>query len=102
MNFRVEFTRKAVKDLKSFSLDIQKIILEESITLEDEPFPYKKKIKKIKGVKFPCYRLRIDLPNDSVRLFYGIEKNVIFVLRIASKKDAEKILRNIRKTDFPP
>ena len=102
MEFKIEFTTKAIKDLKSFSLDVQKIILEESIKLENEPFPFKKKIKKIKGIKFPCFRLRIDLPNDSFRLFYGIEKNIIFVLRIVSKKDAQKILKNIRKIDFPP
>ena len=102
MEFKIEFTTKATKDLKSFPLSAQKIILEETIKLENEPFPFKKKIKKIKGIKFPCFRLRIDLLHDSFRLFYGIEKNIIFVLRIVSKKDAEKILKNIKKIDFPP
>ncbi len=102
MEFKIEVTTKAVKDLKSFSLDVQKIILEETIKLENEPFSFKKKIKKIKGVKFPCFRLRIDLRDGSFRLFYGIEKNIIFILRIVSKKDAEKILKNIKKINFPP
>ena len=102
MNFKIEFTTKAVRDLKSFALEIQKQILEETIKLESSPFPFKKKIKKIKGVKFPCFRLRIDLSNDTYRLFYGIDKNIIYMLRIVSKKDAEKILRNIRKSEFPP
>ena len=102
MEFKIEFTTKAIKDLKSFSLGDQKIILEETIKLKKEPFPFKKKIKKIKGIKFPCFRLRIDLSHDSFRIFYGIEKNIIFILRIVSKKDANKILKNIRKIDFPP
>jgi len=84
MEFRIEFTSKAIKDLKSLPLDVQKIILEETIKLENNPFPFKKKIKKIKGIKFPCFRLRIDLSRDSFRLFYGIEKSIILVLRIIS------------------
>ncbi len=102
MEFRIEFTTKAEKDLRSFPLEVQRTILEETIKLEKCPFSFKKKIKKIKGVKFPCFRLRIDLQNDSFRLFYGVDKNIIFVLRIVSKKDAEKILKSIRKIDFPP
>lgn len=102
MEFRIEFTTKAEKDLRSFPLEVQRTILEETIKLEKWPFSFKKKIKKIKGVKFPCFRLRIDLQNDSFRLFYGVDKNIIFALRIVSKKDAEKILKSIRKIDFPP
>lgn len=101
MKFEVEFTTRAVKDLKRFSLQAQGTILEESLTLETAPFPHKKKIKKIQGIKFPCYRLRIDLKNDSIRLFYGIDKDIVYVLRIVSKKDADKIIQSIRKMDFP-
>jgi mRNA-degrading endonuclease RelE of RelBE toxin-antitoxin system len=102
MKFKIEFATRAVKDLKSFSLETQKIILNESLKLETDPFPLKKKIKRIKGIKFPCFRLRIDFSPDSYRLFYGIEKDIIYVLRIISKKDADKIIRNIRRIDFPP
>ncbi len=102
MEFKVEFTRKAVKDLKSFPPQVQKAILQECIKLETEPFTFKKKIRKVKGVKFPCFRLRIDVADDSFRLFYGIENNIVFVLRIVSKKDAETILKAVRKIDFPP
>ncbi len=102
MKFQIEFTTKAVRDLKSFSDDIQKLILEKTIQLESEPFPYKKTVKKIRGIKFPCFRFRIDLKQDTFRLFYGIDKNIIYVLRIVSKKNAEKILKNIRNIDFPP
>ena len=102
MKFRVEYTKKAVKDLKRLSIDLQKQIIQETIELESAPFPFKKKIKRIQGIKFPCYRLRIDMASNSFRVFYGIEKNNIFILRIISKKDADKILKNLRNTDFPP
>jgi len=46
MKFEIEFTTRAVKDLKSFPLDVQKIILKETIKLEDKPFPFKKKSRR--------------------------------------------------------
>jgi len=102
MKFKIEFTTRAVKDLKSFSFEVKQFILKESIKLEANPFPFKKKIKRIKGIKFPCFRLRIDFPPNTYRLFYGIEKDIVYVLRIVSKKDADKIIRNIKNIDFPP
>ena len=100
--FHVEFTTRAVKDLKKLPQDIQKQILKESIRLEIEPFPFKNKIKKIRGINFPCYRLRLDFQSDSYRLFYGIDENIVYVLRIISKKYADKIIDRIRHLDFPP
>ena len=102
MNFKIEFTKRAIKELKNLPVQTQKQILDETLILETDPFQFKKKIKRIKSFKFPCFRLRIDTSNDSYRLFYGIDKDIIFVLRIISKKDADKIISRLRKTDFPP
>lgn len=102
MKFTVEYTKRAIRDPKSLSTDLKKKIIQETIELEDDPFPYKKKVKKIQGIKFPCYRLRIDYGSDSYRVFFGIEKDKIFVLSIVSKKNIEKILKNLRNIEFPP
>lgn len=102
MNFRIEFTTRAIKDLEKLTKNIQKQILKESMRLETEPFQFKNKIKKIQGINFPCYRLRIDCQSDSYRLFYGIDKDVIYILRVISKKDADKIIQRIKHIDFPP
>ena len=102
MKFQLEFTTRAIKDLKKLPSNVQKQILKESLRLETEPFQFKNKKKKIRGIKFPCYRLRIDFLSDSYRLFYGIDENIVFVLRIISKKYADKIIDRIRDTDFPP
>ena len=96
MKFTVEFTKRAVKELKNLSIQTRKQILEETLVLEKDPFQFKNKIKRIKGFKFPCLRLRIDTPNDSFRIFYGIDRNVVFILRIISKKDADKIISRLR------
>ena len=102
MNFHVEFTTRAIKDLKKFPKNVQKQIIKESLRLEREPFQFKKKIKKIRGINFPCYRLRIDFQSNSYRIFYGIDENIVYVLRVISKKDADKIIDRIRHIDFPP
>lgn len=102
MKFSIEFTTRAIKDLKKLPKNVQKQILKESLRLETEPFQFKNKIKKIRGIKFLCYRLRIDLKSDSFRLFYGIYKEFIYVLRIISKKDADNIIQKIRHINFPP
>jgi len=102
MRFQVEFTTRAIKDLKSLPLDAQKKIAEESVELEGNPFPLRRRVKRIQGIKFPCYRLRVDCVSDSYRVFYGIDDKIVYVLRIVSKKDAERIIRTIRSIDFPP
>ena len=102
MNFNIEYTTRAIKDLRKLPKNVQKQILEESLRLETEPFQFKNKIKRIRGINFPCYRLRIDLSSDSYRLFYGIDKDIIYVLRVISKKDADKIIQRIKHIDFPP
>ena len=102
MKFTVEFTTRAQKDLNKFNVDSKKLVLNESLNLEENPFTYKNNIKRIKGLKFPCYRLRINIQDDSIRIFYGIDKNIIFIFRIVTKKDADKIIKSLKKFNFPP
>jgi len=102
MNFKVEYTKRAVRDLKTLSSDLQTKIIQETIELENDPFPHKQKAKRIQGIKFPCYRLRVDSGSDSFRVFYGIEHEIIFILCIVSKKNAKKILKSLKNIDFPP
>lgn len=54
MIFKVEYTHRAVRDLSSLAIDVQKKIVQETILLETNPFPFKDKIKRIQGMKFPC------------------------------------------------
>jgi len=101
VKFKVEYTKREVRDLKSFPSDQQRKIVRETIRLETNPFPSKKRIKRVQGIKFPCYRLRIDTGSDTFRVFYGIKHEVIFILCIVTKKDAEKILKNLKNVKFP-
>lgn len=101
MKFHVEYTKRAIRDLKSLPIDSAKNIIHETIELEEAPFPHKKKIKRIQGSKFPCYRLRVDGGSDSFRVFYGIDQNIAFILRVVSKRDADKILKSLKDIEFP-
>lgn len=94
--FRVEFASRAQKDLSKLSQSIRNILLKRATILQQDPFPQGSLKKKIKGVKYPLFRLRVNTPQDSFRLFYGIQKEVVLILRIVSKKDADKVLRVLR------
>ncbi|HDT11794.1 MAG TPA: hypothetical protein ENN58_03555 [bacterium] len=98
----MEYTRRAVKDLKSFAADHQKKIIQETIKLGSNPLPLKKKVKRIHGIRFPCYRLRMDIGDDSLKVFYGIKNELVFILRIISKKDADQVLKRIKDSKVPP
>ena len=102
MKFRIEYTKRAVRDLKYLITEHQKKIIQETIQLESNPFPFKKKVKRIQGIKFPCYRLRVDIGYHSFIVFYGIQKETVFILRIISKKDADKILKRLKDFEFHP
>jgi mRNA-degrading endonuclease RelE of RelBE toxin-antitoxin system len=59
--------------------------------LRENPFPRGKLIKKLKGKKSTFYRLRVD----KYRVYYTIEGPDVVVLRVLSKKDADKFIKRL-------
>lgn len=51
----------------------------------------KSRIKRLRGLSRPQYRLRID----EVRVFYDVADNVVEVLGIVAKSDADEWLRRV-------
>ena len=96
-NFELEYTSRAQRDLNKFDLPTKQKIVQESLGLEEDPRPYRDRKKKIKNIKFPCYRLRIDFGGQTYRLFYGIDRSKVYVLRIVSRKDADRIIKKLRR-----
>jgi len=86
--FSLILTPKAVKDLDAFSDSICIKIANSMKELRENPFPRGKLISKIKGTRSTFYRLRID----KYRVFYMIEADKVVILRVLSKKDAEKFI----------
>jgi mRNA-degrading endonuclease RelE of RelBE toxin-antitoxin system len=102
MPFEILYTSTAQRELKKLDAETQRRILQESLALQEAPFPRGARRKKIQGFSFPCYRLRIDTSSDSFRLFYGIDRDRIHILRVVSKKEADRVIRSLRKSSFPP
>jgi len=102
MAFEVVYTSIAQKELGKLAHASQRKTLQASLSLKEAPFPSGKHRKKVQGFSFPCYRLRIDPSSDSFRLFYGIDGDIIYVLRIVPKKDADRIIKGLRQRPFPP
>ncbi len=94
--FEIVFSKKAGQDFHRLYSIEQAEITSALHELEKNPFPFKKKIKKIKGMKKSLYRLRIDLKTQTYRIFYSIlENNQILLLRIVPKKEADRALRSL-------
>lgn len=89
--FTLQLSPAATRDLDGLDDNTARAILNELPTLEDNPFPQGKRIKKIKGKKSNYYRLRVD----KYRVFYSIEGREIAVLRITSKKDADRFIKQL-------
>ncbi|HUO78429.1 MAG TPA: type II toxin-antitoxin system RelE/ParE family toxin [Thermodesulfovibrionales bacterium] len=89
--FEVILSPHAVKDLDGFSDSVCKKIAYALKTLTENPFPRGKLIRKLKGKNADFYRLRVD----KYRVFYVIESGRVVVLRVLSKKDAERYIRNL-------
>ncbi|MFN3479507.1 MAG: type II toxin-antitoxin system RelE family toxin [Thermodesulfovibrionales bacterium] len=89
--FEIILSPHAVKDMDSLS-DIICVKITRSLkSLTENPFPKGKLIKKIKGKKANFYRLRVD----KYRVFYMIESGKVVVLRILSKKEAERFIGSL-------
>jgi mRNA interferase RelE/StbE len=89
--FKVELSPAASRDLDGLEMGIVTTVLSILRILEENPFPKGKLIKKIKGKKAAFYRLRID----KFRVFYEIQHMKIIILRIISKKEADRYIKKL-------
>jgi mRNA interferase RelE/StbE len=89
--FRVELSPAASRDLDDLELGAVRKVLSDLKILGENPFPRGKLIKRIKGKRVPFYRLRVD----KVRIFYEIQVGKVVVLRIISKKEADRFIKRL-------
>jgi mRNA interferase RelE/StbE len=87
--FRIDLSPAASRDLDDLEMGLMKKALSDLKILEENPFPRGKLIKKIKGKKTVFYRLRID----NFRVFFEIQGMKIIILRILSKKEANRFIK---------
>ena len=87
--FKIELSPAASRDLDDLEMEVVTKVLSDLKVLEENPFPRGKLIKKIKGKKTSFYRLRID----KFRVFFEIQRMKIVILRILSKKEADRFIK---------
>ena len=89
--FKIELSPAASRDLDDLEMGIATEVLSDLKILGEYPFPRGKLIKKIKGKKTFFYRLRID----KFRVFYEVQHMKIIILRIISKKEADRYIKKL-------
>ena len=89
--FGIELSPAASRDLDDLEMGMVTKVFSDLKILEDNPFPRGKLIKKIKGKKTSFYRLRMD----KFRVFFEIQHVKIVILRIISKKKADRFIKTI-------
>jgi mRNA interferase RelE/StbE len=87
--FSIELSPAASRDLDDLEMGTVTKVFSDLRILEENPFPKGKLIKKIKGKKTTFYRLRVD----KFRVFYEIQHTNIVILRILSKKEADRFIK---------
>jgi len=97
ITFDIELTTRAKKDFNLLSDEALRKIVSELRRLSVSPFPDKKRIKKIRGLKSPIYRLRVETNKDSFRIFYAIvPPKQLLILRLVSKKNADRVINKLK------
>ncbi|MBS3907323.1 MAG: type II toxin-antitoxin system RelE/ParE family toxin [Syntrophaceae bacterium] len=89
--FKIELSPAASRDLDDLEMGIFTKVVSDIKILKQNPFPRGKLIKKIKGKKTTFYRLRID----KFRVFFEIQPMKIVVLRMISKKEADRYIKKL-------
>jgi mRNA-degrading endonuclease RelE of RelBE toxin-antitoxin system len=90
MRYEILLAPEAVEDLRSLRANVRAAVREGMEThLRHEPRRVSKsRVKRLRGLSRPQYRLRID----EVRVFYDVVGGTVEVLAIVAKSEAESWL----------
>jgi mRNA-degrading endonuclease RelE of RelBE toxin-antitoxin system len=90
MRFAIILAPEAVEDLKNLKANVRTTVREALEThLRHEPRKTSRsRIKRLRGVSRPRYRLRVD----EVRVYYDVSGSTVEVLAIVKKSEAESWL----------
>ncbi|MGG6264749.1 type II toxin-antitoxin system RelE family toxin [Leptolyngbya sp. AN03gr2] len=97
MPFEIVFTAEAVEDIRNLRADLRAKARSAIETyLRHEPMKVSKsRIKRLRGLLRPQYRLRVD----ELRVFYDIDEETVQVLAIVPKSEAETWLERNGEAD---
>jgi mRNA-degrading endonuclease RelE of RelBE toxin-antitoxin system len=96
MGYSIVFSPEAIEDLRRVKASHRSVVKDAIEThLRHEPLKESKsRIKRLRGVSRPGYRLRIG----EVRVFYDVSENTVEILAVISKSDAAEWLRSVQES----
>jgi mRNA interferase RelE/StbE len=91
MRYEIVLAPEAIEDLKSLRANDRAMVRQAlEMYLRNEPAKVSKsRIKRLKGLSEPQYRLRVG----DVRVFYDVSERAVEVLAIVAKGDTEEWLQ---------
>lgn len=92
MRYEIVLAPEAVQDLQTLTANIRAQV-QDAIErhLRYEPTKVSKsRIKKLKGLSHPQYRMRVG---DDIRVFYDVTEDTVEVLAIVPKSDVDQWLK---------
>ena len=98
MRYQIILSAEAVEDLNELKPNVRSAVcdaLETHLRYEPEKTS-KSRIKRLRGYVRPEYRLRVG---DDVRVFYDVAENVVEVIAIVLKSEAEVWLERCGESD---
>jgi mRNA-degrading endonuclease RelE of RelBE toxin-antitoxin system len=97
MLYAIVLAPEAVEDLKALKANLRATVRSALEThLRHEPAKVSKsRIKRLRGIRRPQYRLRAD----EVRVFYDVAGETVEILAIVAKPEAEKWLAQFGKPE---
>jgi len=94
--FRVEITRQAQGDLAGLSPQQRLQVLKKAQMLEENPFPERKAIKRLR-VKTKSGEALYRLRAGDYRVIYLIKEKLVFILMVVHRRDLERAIRELSK-----
>lgn len=90
MPFEIVLAPQALEDLRQLKANLRAVVRDALEThLRHEPMrASRSRIKRLRGVRRPQYRLRVD----EVRVFYDVSDQTVEILAIVAKSEAEEWL----------
>jgi len=90
---KIDFDPQAIGDLKSMRAFERAAIIDtiERILTTSPTRTGQSRIKRLRGVDSPQYRLRVGM----VRVFYRVDADRVYIMRILAKNDVNDYLKEI-------
>ena len=98
MRYEIVLAPEAVEDLSNLKAKVRAAVRDAiEQHLRHQPTKVSKsRIKRLRGLSHPQYRLRV---NDDIRVFYDVTEEVVQVLAIAPKSEADAWLAKQGESD---